>query len=60
MSIIDKCNNDQTMSKINLVKLKELSNADDLLNKKYGEEGSASRQKFEADAEAWYYSDQKL
>lgn len=48
------------MSKINLDKLKELSNADDLLNKKYGEEGSASRQMFEADAEAWYYSEQKL
>lgn len=48
------------MSKINLEKLKELSNADDLLSEKYGEEGSASRQKFETDAEAWYYSEQKL
>ena len=45
------------MSKIDIEKLKELSNADDLLCEKYGEEGSASRQEFEADAEAWYYSE---
>ena len=48
------------MSRIDIEKLKGLSNADELLKEKYGEEGSASRQKFEADAEAWFYSEQKL
>ncbi|MBO4561687.1 MAG: hypothetical protein J5705_06955 [Bacteroidaceae bacterium] len=45
------------MSKIDIEKLKELSNADDLLSEKYGEEGSASRQEFEAEAKEWYYSE---
>ena len=45
------------MSKIDIEKLKGLSNADDLLNRKYGEEGSASRLEFEAKAKAWYYAE---
>lgn len=56
-SIIDKRNYDIAMSRINQEKMKGLSNADDLLNGKYGKEGSASRLEFEAEAKAWYYSE---
>ena len=42
------------MSRINMEKLSGLTNVDDILNKKYGEEGSASRLEFEAKAKAWY------
>lgn len=45
------------MSRINQEKMKGLSNADELLNGKYGEEGSASRLEFEAKAKAWYYAE---
>ena len=45
------------MSRINLEKMKGLSNVDDLFNQKYGEEGSASRLEFEVKAKAWYYSE---
>ena len=45
------------MSRIDIEKLKGLSNADELLKEKYGEEGSASRLEFEAKAKAWYYAE---
>ena len=45
------------MSKIDMNKLSKLTNVDDVLNKKYGEEGSASRLEFEAKAKAWYYAE---
>ena len=47
------------MSRINQEKMKGLSNADELLNGKYGEEGSASRLEFEANAKAWCCSELK-
>ena len=47
------------MSKIDIEKLKGLNNADALFNKKYGEEGSASRLEFEAKAKAWCCSELK-
>lgn len=37
--------------------MKGLSNVDGIFNQKYGEEGSASRLEFEAEAKAWYYSE---
>ena len=36
-------------------KLAQLSTTNDLLNEKYGKEGTASRAEFDAKALAWYY-----
>ena len=55
--LIEKCIIDRAMSRINLEKMKGLSNVDDIFNQKYGEEDSASRLEFEAEAKAWYYSE---
>ena len=45
------------MSKKDIEKLKGLSSVDDLLDERYGVEGSASRLEFEAKAKAWYYAE---
>lgn len=45
------------MMKINEEKWNQLKSYDDILDKKYGPEGSASRNEFEARAKAYYYAE---
>jgi len=45
------------MRKLDEKKLEGLMTFDDLLNEKYGPEGSPEREKFEVEAEYWYYAE---
>ena len=45
------------MLKFNEEKLAKLRTFDDVLQKKYGEPGSAARKEFDARAKAWYYAE---
>jgi hypothetical protein len=51
--------NNQKNKKINLdpEKLAKLRTGTQMLNEKYGEEGSDTRKEFNARAKAWYYSE---
>ena len=42
---------------IDLNKLNNLPSANKMLDEKYGEPGTATRDAFEAKAKAWYYAD---
>ena len=42
---------------INPDKLKGMKTADDILDAKYGKEGTESRAEFDAKAQAWYYAE---
>lgn len=46
-----------TMRKINEDKISQLKTFDQHLDEKYGPEGSAARNEFEAKAKAWYYAE---
>lgn len=43
------------MRKLNMDKVSKLSTTNDLLDEKYGKEGTVSRAEFDAKALAWYY-----
>ena len=43
------------MRKLDMEKVSNLSTTNDLLDEKYGKEGTASRAEFDAKALAWYY-----
>ncbi len=47
------------MIKLDEKKLSSLRRFDDVLNEKYGSEGSAERKEFDAKAKAWYYAELK-
>ena len=42
------------MRKLNMSKLATLPTANDMLDKKYGAEGTESRAHFDAESKAWY------
>lgn len=42
---------------ISAEKLSKLQSVNSMLDKKYGEKGSASRAEFDAKAQAWYYAE---
>ena len=42
---------------LNAEKLRQLPTAEQVLNEKYGEKGSAEREAFDAKALAWYYAE---
>lgn len=42
---------------LNTDKLNKLQSVNDMLDEKYGEQGSASRAEFDAKAQAWYYAE---
>lgn len=42
---------------ISAEKLSKLQSANNMLDEKYGEKGSASRAEFDAKAQAWYYAE---
>ena len=44
------------MRKLDMTKLAQMETANDLLDKKYGKEGTASRAEFDAASQAWYDS----
>lgn len=44
------------MRKLDMTKLALLPTANDMLDKKYGAEGSESRARFDAESQAWYES----
>ena len=43
------------MRKLDMEKVSKLSTTNDLLDEKYGKEGTASKAEFDAKALAWYY-----
>ena len=45
----------RVMRKLDMEKVSKLPAANDLLDEKYGKEGTASRAEFDAKALAWYY-----
>ena len=45
------------MRKLDEKKLEGLMTFDDLLNEKYGPEGSPEREEFQRQAELWYYEE---
>lgn len=45
------------MIKLDENKLSKLTTFDTILDKKYGKEGSAERQEFDAKAKAWYFAE---
>ena len=45
------------MIKLDENKLSKLTTFDAILDKKYGKEGSAERQEFDAKAKAWYFAE---
>ena len=47
------------MIKLDEKKLSSLRRFDDVLNEKYGSEGSAERKEFDAKAKAWCYAELK-
>lgn len=42
---------------LNREKLSKLKTVNDMLDRKYGQHGSSSREEFEAKAKAWYYGE---
>lgn len=42
---------------LNTDKLNKLQSVNDMLDEKYGEQGSSSRAEFDAKAQAWYYAE---
>lgn len=42
------------MRKLDMTKLAKLTTANEMLDKKYGAEGTESRAKFDAESQAWY------
>ncbi len=42
---------------IDIQKLKKLPTAEDLIAQNYGSKGTASREEFDAKAQAWYYAE---
>lgn len=42
---------------LNTDKLNKLQSVNDMLDEKYGEQGSVSRAEFDAKAQAWYYAE---
>lgn len=44
------------MRQLNRTKLATLPTANDMLDKKYGKEGTESREQFDAESEMWYKS----
>ena len=45
------------MIQLNLEKISQLHSYDDLLDERYGKEGTVSRQEFQTKALAWYYGE---